>query len=308
MKQVAYAVTMTLSVLAAGPAFATAQPATTRIAPPADWTEIPVDGGKSNSASGEIWDFWHGTTIVRNVTRATITPVLPPADKATGAAVLVIPGGGFHFLSMANEGWPIARWLADRGIAAFVLKYRVEPTPDDEAEFDRILPGRFLPEAWIGGTPRYLARTETNARIDAQDALRLIRREATSWKLDPARIGVLGFSAGAITAINMAVSDVADARPDFVGAFYGHMLPVKVPSRPQPLFLAVADDDPAFSRQGFGLVDSWRRAGGSVELHWYEGGGHGFGSIPHGSTSDHWIEQFTYWLEAKKILKRGATE
>lgn len=272
MKHLAYTVLAVL-LAAAMPASGDAATSTTRVAPPARWTEIAVDGGKTNPVGGEIWDNWQGTTIVRNVTEATITPVLPSADKATGAAVLVIPGGGFHFLSMSNEGWPIARWLADRGVAAFVLKYRVEPTPDDEAEFDRILPSRFAPDSWIGGTPHYLANTEARARVDAQAALRLIHLRANEWKLDPSRIGVLGFSAGAITAINLTVADAPDARPDFVGALCGHMLPVKAPSQPQPLFLAVADDDVAFAKQGFGLIESWRRAGGSVELHWYEGGG-----------------------------------
>ena len=81
-------------------------------------------------------------------------PVLPLADKATGAAVLVIPGGGFHFLSMSNEGWPVALKLAEQGIAALVLKYRVEPTPDNDSEFDRVVRQGFDPTAWIRGTLR----------------------------------------------------------------------------------------------------------------------------------------------------------
>lgn len=284
----------------AGHAMAEPPAPTVRIAKPAPWAEIPL--ARETRPDAEIWDDWHGTTIVRNVTNPTLTPVLPAPGKATGTAVVVIPGGGFHFLSMTNEGWPIARWLADQGIAAFVLKYRVEPTPPDEAGFDRILPERFTPSAWIGGTPAYLEKTARSAREDAQAALRLIRARAGEWGVNPARVGVLGFSAGAITVVNLAVADASDARPDFVGALYGHMLPVTPPARPQPLFLAVADDDVAFAKQGVGLVDSWRKAGGSVELHWYEGGGHGFGSQKMGTTSDQWFTQFVGWLRARKFI------
>lgn len=276
---------------------------TTRISARQDWPEISLAAKSAKPADLSIWNAWQGTTIVRNVSVPTVTPFLPRSGTASGAAVLVIPGGGFHFLSMSNEGWPIAQWLADHGVAAFVLKYRTEPTPDDEAGFDRILPSRFAPDDWIKGTPVYLSKTEANARMDAQDALRLIRSRAGEWQIDSGRVGVLGFSAGAITAVNLAVADAADARPDFVGAIYGHMLPVKAPSHPQPLFLAVADDDVAFSKQGFGLIESWRSAGGSVEMHWYEGGGHGFGSAKQGTTSDHWSDQFFYWMKARKLIR-----
>jgi acetyl esterase/lipase len=81
------------------------------------------------------------------------------------------------------------------------------------------------------------------------------------------------------------------------------MLAVKPPKQPQPLCLAVADNDVAFAKQGFDLLESWRDAGGSVELHWYEGGGHGFGSAPQGTTSDHWFDQFSSWLKARKLVK-----
>lgn len=289
-----------LALAVGAPAMAQSPAATTRVAKPAQWSELSL--GQDSQPDREIWDVWHGTTIVRNVTRPTLTPVLPASGKASGAAVLVIPGGGFHLLSMSNEGWPIAQWLADQGIAAFVLKYRVEPTPADEAALDKVLPERFAPAAWIGGTPAYLAQTAIAARQDAQAALRLIRARSGDWGVDPHRVGVLGFSAGAITAINLTVDNAADARPDFVGALYGHMLPVTAPAKPQPLFVAVADDDVAFAKQGFGLVDSWRKAGGSVELHWYAGGGHGFGSSKQGTTSDQWFTQFTGWLRAKKVI------
>lgn len=275
--------------------------ATTRVTRPVLEAELPLAKGSGQNL--EVWDDWLGTTIVRNVTAPTITPFLPKPGTANGTAVLVIPGGGFHFLSMSNEGWPIARWLADRGIAAFVLKYRVEPTPPDEAKFSKIISTRFAPNDWIGGTPTYLHQTATYARKDAQAGLRLIRARAHEWGIDTKRVGVLGFSAGAITVINLTVDDAPDARPDFVGVLYGNMLAVIPPAKPQPLFIALADDDMVFSKQGFGLVESWRKAGGSVEMHWYASGGHGFGSEMHGTTSDHWLDQYVAWLKFRKLVK-----
>ena len=130
-----------------------------------------------------------------------------------------------------------------------------------------------------------------------------MRSRSAEFHLNLTRVGVFGFSAGAITAINLTIDDAADARPDFVGTIYGHMLPVKPPSPARPLFVAVADDDVAFAKQGFGLVESWRKAGGSDELHWYEGGGHGFGSNTHGTTSDQWFEQFSLWMKVRKFTK-----
>lgn len=258
--------------------------------------------GSEGAVQREVWTDVMGQRVLRNVTRPTLTPVLPRKGKANGAAVIVIPGGGFHFLAMDNEGWPVARWLADQGVTAFVLKYRVEPTPTDDAALGPLLADRFLPENWIGGTPAFLNGTVAMARTDTQAAIRLVRARAGEWHIDPKRVGLLGFSAGAITTIETAVADAPGAGPDFIASIYGHMLAVIPPGTPQPLFAAVADDDVAFAKQGFGLIDSWRKAGGLVELHWYSGGGHGFGSHKKGTTSDHWFEQFMAWMRVQKLL------
>src|SRR5262245_18677897 len=113
------------------------------IATPAEPNAIPLHtGGVPGAIAPESWFRWGDEVSVRNVQRATLTPFLPDKAKATGAAVIVAPGGGFLFLSMQNEGWPVARWLADHGIAAFVLKYRLTPSapslPDFEAEAGRL--------------------------------------------------------------------------------------------------------------------------------------------------------------------------
>jgi acetyl esterase/lipase len=167
---------------------ATAQPADaeratasaiTRIAPPADPDAIALYPGVAPGSEGRsIVERWarmgNGETSVRNVTRPTLTPFLPDPAKATGAAVIVAPGGAFKMLSMDNEGWPVARWLAAHGIAAFVLKYRLNETPDDEAGFMREIGATFTAAA-TGSGPGI---AEPRATQDAQAALRMVRAGA----------------------------------------------------------------------------------------------------------------------------------
>jgi acetyl esterase/lipase len=270
---------------------------------------IPLYPGKAPGSERwtqqEVWTGMGEEIWIRNVTRPTLTPFLPEKGKATGAAVLVVPGGGFRFVSITNEGWPIARWLAERGVAAFVLKYRTLATPDSEQAF-------FGDMAKLFATPRTEGTVEPEmiaagqiARADAQSALRLIRARAGEWGVDPGRVGMLGFSAGAMTTMLTTLADAPDARPDFIAPIYGEMLAVTPPRQPQPMFAALAADDTLFNGQGFGLVQSWQKAGGSVELHYYSGGGHGFGSHRRGTTSDLWFGQFMAWMEAKGLLNRA---
>ena len=268
---------------------------------------IPLYAGTAPGSEGwtqqEVWTGMGKEIWIRNVTRPTLTPFLPRRGKGNGAAVLVIPGGGFRFVSINNEGWPIAQWLADRGVAAFVLKYRTMATPDSEAEFMGGMAKLFATPRTEGTVePEMIAAGEI-ARADAQVALRMIRARAGEWKVDPARVGMLGFSAGAMTTMLVTLADAPDARPDFIAPIYGQMLPVTPPANPQPLFAALASDDLLFNRQGFGLVESWQRAGGPVELHYYSGGGHGFGSQQKGTTSDGWFGQFMAWMGARGLLK-----
>jgi acetyl esterase/lipase len=288
-----------------------AQPALTmtRAATPAEPDAIPlyrgVAPGSEAATQKEVWSLAFGQEQwVRNVTRPTLTPFLPKKGKANGAAVLVIPGGGFQFVSISNEGWPIARWLADQGIAAFVLKYRVEKTADSEADFAVAMEARFRAPRTDAPLPEMAAAVEL-ARADAQTALRMIRGNATKWGVDAKRVGLLGFSAGAMTTMATTLANAPDARPDFIAPIYGFMTSVSPPPSPQPMFTALASDDPLFGNQGFGLVESWKKAGGSVEMHFYEGGSHGFGSHKKGTTSDLWFDQYMAWMKAKGLLKTG---
>ena len=137
----ALAALLTLSV--ASPAMAQADKMAP-IAIPAQPTAIPLNTGPLPGAKNkESWHSQYNSVFARNVTEATLTPFLPDPAKATGAAVIVAPGGGFRTLSMQNEGWDVAKALADRGIAAFVLKYRLNQTPADMGEFEKSMAAMF---------------------------------------------------------------------------------------------------------------------------------------------------------------------
>jgi acetyl esterase/lipase len=114
---------------------------------------------------------------------------------------------------------------------------------------------------------------------DSRAAFALIRRRAAEWKVDPDRIGMIGFSAGAMLTLATALAG-EDAKPAFIGDVYGPLAPVTVPADAPPLFVALAADDPLFANGGFGLIDSWRAARKPAEFHLYEQGGHGFGMYP----------------------------
>jgi acetyl esterase/lipase len=293
---------------------APAQPALTitNIPVEAEPSAIPlyqgIAPGSEAATQKEIWSLAFGKEKwIRNITRPTLTPFLPKKGKGNGAAVLVIPGGGFQFVSISNEGWPVAQALADRGIAAFVLKYRVEATPDSAADFGKEMAARFsAPPPRPDTTSRQFEPAVATARADAQTALRLIRSNAAKWGIDTNRVGMVGFSAGAMTTLATTLADDPTARPNFIAPIYGMMYAVTPPKNPQPMFAALASDDPLFNKQGFGLVESWQKAGGSVEFHYYQGGSHGFGAQKKGTTSDLWFEQFVAWMKAQGLLKPAA--
>src|SRR5262245_24719681 len=298
------AAALSLAVLA--PAFAQAQglPTARRIVAPPERGAIPLPGA-TGSAAGELWDDMGGMTAVRNVTQPTLTPFLPEAGKATGAAVVVAPGGAFMLLAIDHEGWQVARWLADHGVAAFVLKYRLNSTPADDAAFTDGL-NQLLARVGSPGAPPVEPQAATHPSTDdALAAIQLVRARASEWKVDPRRVGLLGFSAGAILTERVALYKDAAARPDFVAPIYPPMTAVTVPPDAPPMFTAVSADDPLFGHSGFGLVEAWRSAGRPIEFHYYDGGGHGFGMTHKNTTSDLWIDEFYAWMKARGWLSHS---
>jgi len=274
------------------------------IAAPAQPDAIALDTGKLPGATApEAWHSQYGSVFTRNVTLATLTPFLPDAATATGTAVIVAPGGGFRTLSMQNEGWDVARALAAKGVAAFVLKYRLNPTPVAMPAFERSMaemfaPGarapRLSPDAMIAGLAPQIA--------DARAAFALVRRRSGEWHIDPARIGMVGFSAGAMLTMATTVAG-GDAKPAFIGNIYGPLAAMTVPADAPPMFVALAADDPFFGTGGFGLIESWRAAKRPVEFHLFEQGGHGFGMYPKPTTSTGWFDEFTRWMAMHDLLK-----
>lgn len=266
-----------------------------------DQTALNLNTADASITPEEAWSY-HGENEIwiRNVTQPTLLPVLPAPEKATGAGVLVVPGGGFQFISMANEGYPVADWLAEQGIAAFVLKYRTLTVPADRAEFDAHMMQLWAPQP--GDAPIDYASGVHDASEDALAALRLIDANAADWGVDPDRLGILGFSAGAMTSMEVLITAPAGQAPDFMGYIYGPMTAVDVPDPAPPLFVALAADDPLLRQQGFGLIEAWSNARAPVELHYYSAGGHGFAAHKRGATSDMWFGQFLDWLETQGLL------
>ncbi len=284
----------------------------TAIATPAQPNAIPLNTGPLPGATvSESWHSQYGSIFARNVTEATLTPFLPDPAKATGAAVIIAPGGAFMTLSMENEGWDVARALADRGVAAFVLKYRTNQTPADLGEFGQAMnrvfervgaapapsatPPASAPPA--GGLPRLQPQV-----ADANAAFALVRANASKWGVDPDRIGMIGFSAGAMLSMVTTLTS-EEAKPAFVGNIYCSLAAVDVPADAPPLFMAIAADDGLFAKRGFGLIESWEKAGRPVEFHYYERGGHGFGMYQKATTSTQWFHNFVKWIEMHGFLK-----
>ncbi|MBO9519353.1 MAG: alpha/beta hydrolase [Porphyrobacter sp.] len=294
------AVFMAASCMISGPALAQDDTMTT-IATPAQADAIALGTGPLPGAtSPEVWHRQYGSAFARNVTVATLTPYLADPAKATGAAVIVAPGGGFRTLSMENEGSDVARALAERGVSAFVLKYRLIQTPSDIGEFDRsmreLVSGR-PPQS----SPDAMAASLAPQIADARAAFALVRARGAEWNVDPDRIGMVGFSAGAMLTMSTALAG-EDARPAFIGNIYGPLGAVKVPADAPPLFIALAVDDPLFPNAGFGLIESWRTAKRPVEFHYYERGGHGFGMYPKETTSTGWFDAFVRWIGMHGML------
>ncbi len=234
---------------------------------------------------------------IKNVHNPSIEVHLPPADKATGTAILVAPGGGHEQLVWGSEGTDIAAWLNGLGVAAFILKYR------------------------LAQTPGYHYTVEGEALQDTQRAVRIVRARAKEWGVDPNRVGVLGFSAGGALA---ALADIRfdrgkkdspdpiereSCRPDFVGLVYAGWAPMDItaPKDAAPAFLTSAGSDDTFhAKETVEFFNSLFQAGVPADLHIYARGGHGGGiSKRHGIPFGTWHIRFQEWLADLGLLKNS---
>jgi len=261
--------------------------------PIALWSNgAPGSEGKSGEETVRLTP--QGEHIVSNVHRPSITPYLPARDKASRAAIIVVPGGGHRELWMDHEGYRVGQWLSDRGIAAFVLKYRL--AKQDGSTYT--IEGDSLP--------------------DVQRAIRLVRSHAVDWDIAADRVGVIGFSAGgelaalAATQYDDGTRDAADpadresSKPAFVALIYP-AIPQNMnlsKDTPPTFLLCGEDDDPAISQGVPELYLALKRAGASAELHVLTEVGHGFGirdSNPPAVSG--WTSMFYQWLDARGFLK-----
>jgi acetyl esterase/lipase len=279
------------------------------LATPAEPKAIKLGtGGVNNQPAAETWFRQWGDPMARNITTATLTPFFPKPGKANGAAVIVAPGGGFRWLSMGNEGWDVAEALAAQGVTAFVLKYRLYPTPVSLDEFSDWMKNRaFAPPPKSSDSsqtvtpPRPPQLDLSNQLEDAEAAYTMIVQRASEWGVDTSRIGMIGFSAGAGLTMHCTLHSKI-MKLAFIGPIYGGMGPVEVPKDAPPMFNVIATDDFLFRGQ-FGVIDSWYKAGIPVEFHLYQNGGHGFGLGNPNRTSNRWFDAFMHWLDVNGFLK-----
>ncbi|MBI3427481.1 MAG: alpha/beta hydrolase [Acidobacteria bacterium] len=250
---------------------------------------------------------------IRNVTQPTLTAFLPERGKANGTAIIIAPGGGFMHLAIEKEGNAVARWLQARGVAAFVLKYRLLDSGTEEeyraqaAAMARATAPQPKAPAPVAAPPApnpARQKAVEFAIADGRQAIKLVRQRAAEWGIAPDRIGLMGFSAGGILAMGVVMQHDAESRPNFAAPIYGGStsgLPVAADA--PPLFIAVADDDQTFSGSSAKLYLEWKAAKRPAELHIYSKGGHGFGLTNRGWPVDSWIDRFGDWLKTQGLLK-----
>jgi acetyl esterase/lipase len=259
-----------------------------------------------------------GDRTIANVSDPSLTVFLPPASTAIGAAMVVAPGGALRLLGWDNEGVKVARWLTERGIAALVLKYRTLQVAPAAARA-----GSAGPVPAVGtAAPQELAIRKANANpapddaalaqvlrlaiADAQQALRLARRNATAWRIDPARVGIIGFSAGGGVAVGTALAERSEASPDFLVSLYGPSLQdVDVPAHAPPLFIAVGATHFNVTNGCLALFAAWKAAGKPAEIHVYDQVSAGFGMSRRGLPVDAWPDRLLEWMVARKIVTRS---
>jgi len=236
-----------------------------------------------------------------NVSVPMLTVYTPPAEKNTGAAVLVCPGGGYNILAYDLEGTEVCQWLNSIGVTGVLLKYRV-PRPDNE--------------------PRPIEPLQ-----DAQRSLRILRSHAAEWGIDPQRIGVLGFSAGGNLAARLSTNyntshypefdsvDTVDARPNFAILIYPAYLfdkesaaliadDLPVNAQTPPTFMTMAFDDRVGPENVLRYALALKKVEVPTEVHLYPTGGHGFGLRRTAQPVTHWPDRCEEWLRASGLLSR----
>lgn len=249
-----------------------------------------------------------GTTMLRNVSEATLTVFAPSEALRNGVGVIVAPGGGWTINAWTHEGVDLANFLTAHGYTAFLLKYRLQASEPDQAAFEArwgaldtsdvaaTIPYALKPRA-IGDivkTPEYLAARAACAD-DGRRAIEVVRAAADRFGLRPGALGMVGFSAGSFLIVDIAVDPRAEQVAFIAPIYGGETSGAPVPSDAPPLFTAVAQDD-ILLRIVEGLHADWSAADRPSEMHSFRRGGHGFGMLKQGAPSDAWTDLLLTWL------------
>jgi len=241
------------------------------------------------------------TKMLRNVVDPTLEVFTPEESISTGTAVIICPGGGNVWLSYESEGTAVASWLAKKGITAFVLKYRLNKTPEDPKEFD---------DFWNNFGSRIKALSKENSSEnkpvvsprnyggeDGLKAIQYVKEHAGEYNVNPEKVGIMGFSAGAGVTMHVILNSEQDYMPNFAAPIYGGWLRGEdVPENAPPIFILCAAND-RIAAGSPDLFKAWLAAGKSAELHIFSKGGHGFGMDKQGLPVDNWIELFHDWIK-----------
>ena len=265
------------------------------------YPSTPPGSSQENYPEKQYFSKAWQTEVVSNVTRPTLTVFQPAANKKTGSAIVICPGGGFMALSIESEGTAVARYLAAKGMTAFVLKYRLAHTGEDATQE--------FTDLWRD-QPKFRKMIEQTVPLSIADgvaAVAYVRQHASEWGISPDRVGIIGFSAGGTVAAGVAFRYTADSRPAFVAPIYSGDLfkDATVPADAPPMFIAAATDDSlGLAPDSVALYEEWTRAKKSAELHMYAKGGHGFGMHHHNLPTDQWIDRFAEWLQLEGFLNK----
>lgn len=269
---------------------------------------------KGKAPGSEEWNWTEGETtknptntkIVYNVTTPTLTLFSPAPEISNGCAVIIVPGGGGRVLLFEKEGEMTARHLVKKGITVFVLKYRLAQTKTDDPWAEMMASLRDSSARRASASSSQV----TMARADLVAAVRHVRKHAAKYKIDSSRVGLIGFSAGAVMSLNIIYNADFDAVPDFAAINYGVMQNVqKAPFREKvsPLFIASAADDLlAPATNSIELFNEWYTAKIPVELHIYAKGRSDVKGVPphglNGAAASTWVDRFVEWLNTLGFL------
>ena len=262
----------------------------------------PPGSTPENYPEKEYFSKLWNTDVVANVTKPSLTIFKPAPEVNNGTAIVICPGGGFMALSISSEGTDVAKYLAAKGVTAFVLKYRLAHTGVDATqEFTTLYNDREKFRETVG-------KAIPLAIADGLAAVTYVRQHAAEWGVSPDRVGIIGFSAGGRVTSGVAFHYKPEGRLAFVAPIYAGgdiSKDTPVPADAPPMFIAAATDDSlGLAPVSVGLYERWTEAHKSAELHLYAKGGHGFGMRKQNLPTDHWIDRFAEWLELQGWLKK----